>query len=93
MCGLDTHIEFKIHERKLTRTHDHSPLVVLPKKPKKWEVINLASSVIFNASIWYFMGFKSLFYLLMSTILGAYAWAWLANVMSMCVRTCEASQS
>lgn len=46
------------------------PLIVLPKKPKFWEVANLAAVVVFNGSIWYFMGFKSLFYLLMSTVLG-----------------------
>lgn len=46
------------------------PLVVLPKKPHKWEIYNLISCIAFDTTIWYFFGIKGLMYLLMSTILG-----------------------
>ena len=43
---------------------------MLPKTPQKWEVVNFATSIAFNYAIFHFMGFKSLLYLLTSTILG-----------------------
>lgn len=46
------------------------PLVVAPKVPHKWEIINLLVQVSFDAAIYYFCGFKALAYLLVGTLLG-----------------------
>lgn len=46
------------------------PLFVRPKKPTAWEGINFATQLSFDFLVFYFLGGKSLFYLVIGTLLG-----------------------
>ena len=45
------------------------PFIVRPKPPSKLEILNVVIQVTADALIWYFFGFKSLYYLLIGTFL------------------------
>lgn len=45
------------------------PFVVRPKSPTRLEILNIIVQIIFDVLIWYFFGFKSLFYLFIGTLL------------------------
>jgi sphingolipid delta-4 desaturase len=45
------------------------PLLVLPKQPTRWELLNLAVQLGFDALIWHFWGLRALIYLPLGTIL------------------------
>jgi sphingolipid delta-4 desaturase len=47
------------------------PLVVLPKKPNRWELANFAVQLAFDALILYFWGLRALLYLPLGTILAS----------------------
>eukprot|EP00560_Eucampia_antarctica_P006238 CAMPEP_0197827394 /NCGR_PEP_ID=MMETSP1437-20131217/4186_1 /TAXON_ID=49252 ORGANISM="Eucampia antarctica, Strain CCMP1452" /NCGR_SAMPLE_ID=MMETSP1437 /ASSEMBLY_ACC=CAM_ASM_001096 /LENGTH=363 /DNA_ID=CAMNT_0043428223 /DNA_START=60 /DNA_END=1151 /DNA_ORIENTATION=+ len=46
------------------------PLYINPKKPGKWEFINIACTVVFDAIIVYFYGIVGLLYLFIGTLFG-----------------------
>ena len=46
------------------------PIIVMPKTPQLPEVTNAIIQITFDALIYYFFGFNSLFYLLIGTLLG-----------------------
>lgn len=46
------------------------PLFVRPKKPSNWELVNVLAQLTFDALIFYILGWKSLFYLVVGTLLG-----------------------
>jgi len=46
------------------------PMIVNPKKPTKWEFINYACTIAFDAIIVYFYGIGGLLYLFVGTLLG-----------------------
>lgn len=46
------------------------PLFVHPKKPTKWELINITVQLSFDLAVFLLLGFKSLFYLVIGTLLG-----------------------
>jgi len=48
------------------------PLIVVPKIPHKWELINWVTCLSFNYGIYTWLGSKSLVYLCCSTLLGSY---------------------
>ena len=45
------------------------PFIVRPKPPTRLEILNVVVQIVFDVLIWYFFGFKSLFYLFIGTIL------------------------
>ncbi len=45
------------------------PFIVRPKPPSRLEILNVVVQVTADALIWYFFGFKSLYYLLIGTFL------------------------
>ncbi|OQS05357.1 sphingolipid delta(4)-desaturase DES1 [Thraustotheca clavata] len=47
------------------------PLIVNPKAPGIWEFINYVTCISYNSFIYYFCGWSGVFYLLLSTMLGA----------------------
>jgi sphingolipid 4-desaturase/C4-monooxygenase len=47
------------------------PLIVLPKKPNRWELANLVTQLLFDALILHFWGLRSLLYLPLGTILAS----------------------
>jgi len=47
------------------------PLIVNPKVPGKWELVNLATCLTFDAFVYSFAGLSGLLYLVLSTFLGA----------------------
>ena len=46
------------------------PLVTTPKQPERWEAVNAAVQVAFDAAVFVLLGPKALFYLLGGTLLG-----------------------
>lgn len=46
------------------------PLLVRPKKPSKWEGINILVQMAFDLIVFLLLGWKSLFYLVIGTLLG-----------------------
>lgn len=46
------------------------PVLVNPKAPSMWEIINIAAQGVFDAAIVYFWGWSALVYFLLSTFLG-----------------------
>ena len=48
------------------------PLAVRPKKPSNWEAVNLAFQLTFDLAVYLLLGHKSLFYLLVGTLLGTF---------------------
>lgn len=46
------------------------PLFTSPKQPGKWEFINIAAVIVFDASIYYFFGLAGVFYCVFGTLLG-----------------------
>jgi sphingolipid delta-4 desaturase len=47
------------------------PLIVLPKKPNRWELANFAVQLAFDALLWHFWGLRALSYLPIGTILAS----------------------
>lgn len=47
------------------------PLIVQPLPPTKWEIAQWIFQLSMDALLWYFVSFKALAYLLLSTVLGA----------------------
>jgi sphingolipid 4-desaturase/C4-monooxygenase len=45
------------------------PLIVLPKKPNRWELLNFAVQLAFDVLVWHFWGLRALLYLPLGTIL------------------------
>ena len=45
------------------------PFVVRPKPPTRLEILNVVTQIVFDVLIWYFFGFKSLYYLIIGTLL------------------------
>ena len=46
------------------------PMFTVPKVPGKWELINVAAAVAFDATVYRFCGLQSVVYLVFSTLLG-----------------------
>ncbi|CAF0749917.1 unnamed protein product [Brachionus calyciflorus] len=51
-------------------TYSLRPILVMPKKIDLQEVQNLIIQILFDISIYYYLGFNSLFYLIIGTLLG-----------------------
>jgi sphingolipid delta-4 desaturase len=47
------------------------PLLVLPKKPNRWELLNFAVQLAFDALVWHVWGLRALLYLPIGTILAS----------------------
>jgi sphingolipid delta-4 desaturase len=47
------------------------PLIVLPKRPNRWELVNFAVQLAFDALVLYFWGLKALLYLPLASIVGS----------------------
>ena len=45
------------------------PFVVRPKPPTRLEILNAVVQIVFDILIWYFFGFKSLYYFIIGTLL------------------------
>jgi sphingolipid delta-4 desaturase len=81
--GIDTDLPTEL-EGRLLRTRPRKavwmalqalfyavrPLVVLPKRPDRWEVANLVLQVSFDALVLYFWGWTALLYLPLSSLVG-----------------------
>lgn len=59
-----------IYVALLPITYSLRPILVMPKKIDIQEVQNLAIQIVFDALIYYFLGFNALFYLIIGTLLG-----------------------
>jgi sphingolipid delta-4 desaturase len=46
------------------------PLMVRPKRISRWEVVNIAAQVSFDAAVYLTLGHKALFYFVVGTLLG-----------------------
>ncbi len=82
--GVDTDLPTAL-EGKLLRTRGRKavwmalqalfyaarPLIVLPKKPNRWEVMNFIVQLAFDALILYLWGLKALLYLPLGSIIGS----------------------
>lgn len=60
-----------IESTRKPQTRKPSPLFVRPKKPNDWEVCNIAAQLSFDLLVLLALGPKSLFYLVVGTLLGA----------------------
>jgi sphingolipid 4-desaturase/C4-monooxygenase len=47
------------------------PLLVLPKSPNRWEVVNFVVQLAFDALLWHFWGLRALLYLPLGTVLAS----------------------
>jgi sphingolipid delta-4 desaturase len=47
------------------------PLLVLPKRPNRWELVNFAVQLTFDALVLYFWGLKALLYLPLASVVGS----------------------
>ena len=76
---VPTELEGKIFQGKIMKAfflilnpafYSLRPLFTRPKQPQVWEAINISLQLSFDAFIFFFFGFKSLFYLVFGTLLG-----------------------